>query len=251
MRIFAISDLHLSLSAPYHPDTEEAELYKPMDVFGARWSDYFSRLDKSWRNLVCSEDVVLIAGDISWAMTLDQTQYDFAYLASLPGRKIMIKGNHDYWWSSISRIRAAAPPGLFFLQHSALAVGGLAVCGTRSWLSPSHVDFRENKDRPIYERELLRLRMALEEASSLALPMLVMLHYPPLLDEADESPVASLLESYPVQVCLYGHIHGDQQSAFAGVRKGIRYMNTSMDRLDFNPLQVAEYEEATSVLRWI
>jgi predicted phosphohydrolase len=234
MKIFAVSDLHLSLLEPYSADNQRPALKKPMEVFGLQWHDCFGRLDANWRAIVAEEDAVLLAGDLSWAMTLAEAEFDLAYLASLPGRKIIIKGNHDYWWSSLRKVRQAAPPSLEFLQHSALAVAGHAVCGTRGWLHPQHADFSEQADRAIYEREKLRLRMALEEAQKLDLPIIAMLHYPPLL-KAEESDLSLLLSEYAVQTCVYGHVHGEKAPAFSGPFQGVDYINVSMDRLGFMP----------------
>lgn len=238
MKVFAISDLHLSLTAPYQAGSK-AQLAKPMEVFGSRWDDYFRRMDENWRSCVGEQDAVLIAGDLSWAMTLDEIEHDFAYLGSLPGRKVICKGNHDYWWNSLSRVRNCAPAGLEFLQHSAINLGPCVVCGTRGWLSPQHAEFKSS-DKPIYDRELLRLRMALEEAVGYGLPIIAMLHYPPLLHESDSSEMSALLEQYDVHSCVYGHIHGDKQSAFEGCRNGVSYLNSSMDRLGFMPRLLAE-----------
>jgi len=242
MNIFAISDLHLSLTAPWR-DGLPARLAKPMDIFGQAWADYPGPLAERWQHLVGPEDTVLIAGDISWAMTLAETVHDFAYLQALPGRKLIIKGNHDYWWQSLSRVRKALPPSVEALQHSAARAGGWAVCGTRGWLTPAHRDFQESEDRKIYERELLRLEMALAEGVRFNLPMIVMLHYPPLLPEEEESGFTRLLDAYPVTDCVYGHLHGDKASAFEGERKGVRYHNCSADRLELTPLLVRQAGE--------
>jgi len=243
MNIFAISDLHLSLTAAWRPG-RPALLSKPMDIFGQAWTDYPGPLAERWRRLVRPEDTVLIAGDISWAMTLTEALYDFAYLADLPGRKLIVKGNHDYWWQSLSQVRQALPPSVEPLQHSAARVGGFTVCGTRGWLTPGHRDFQESEDRKIYERELLRLEMALEDGARFSLPIIAMLHYPPLLPEEDQSGFTQLLDCYPVTDCVYGHLHGDKAAAFEGERKGVRYHNCSADRLDLTPLLIRQAGDA-------
>ncbi len=241
MNIFAISDLHLSFAAPYDPeDPQSSPLTKPMDLFGLAWRDYPQRLEKQWRELVREEDAVLLPGDLSWAMTLEEAVHDLDFLGRLPGRKIMIKGNHDYWWQSLSKVREALPRTIEVLQHSAVQVGGFAVCGTRGWLSPGHTDYQESQDRKIYQRELLRLEMALEEAARLALPMIVMLHYPPVLRDDGPTGFTELMERYPVRFCLYGHVHGDRAATFTGRREGVTYWNCSCDRLGFRPLSVTE-----------
>ena len=211
-----------------------------MEKFGQLWADYFRRLEDSWREKVAPEDAVLIAGDVSWALTLPEARFDLDYIEALPGQKVLVKGNHDYWWQSLSRVREAAGGSLHFLQHSAMAIGPWAVCGTRGWLLPCHADFKEEDGR-LLARELLRLEMALNEAARLARPIIVMLHYPPLEDPAQGSPFTELLGRYPaVTDCVYGHIHGDKAPAFEGLYRGVRYQNCSIDRLDFTPRLIAE-----------
>ncbi len=239
MNIFAISDLHLSLVSPWEAG-KPALLAKPMDIFGQAWADYPGPLAERWCSLVRPDDAVLIPGDISWAMTLAETAYDFNYLEGLPGRKLIVKGNHDYWWQSLSQVKKALPSSLEPLQHSAVRVGDRAVCGTRGWLTPAHRDFRESEDCKIYERELLRLEMALADGAKWGLPLIAMLHYPPLLPEEAYSGFTELLDAYPVTDCVYGHIHGDKAAAFDGERKGIRYHNCSADRLDLTPLLIRQ-----------
>ena len=241
MKIFALSDLHLSLSEPYRAgDAHQPSLSKPMLKFGALWQDYFQRLERNWYATVSDEDTVLIAGDISWAMTLAQAEYDLAYIDSLPGRKLMVKGNHDYWWESVSRLRSVLPPSIAVLQHEAVVVGNYAVCGTRGWVLPEHSDFRESSDRKIFDRELIRMELALEQAASFGLPVIAMMHYPPL-DNADiGGQFCELMGRYAVTDCVYGHIHGDKKGAYEGEYKGIRYHNCSIDRIDFCPRLIVE-----------
>lgn len=239
MKLFAISDLHLSFAAPYdEADPARNPLTKPMDVFGPAWRDYPQRLAANWRAAVSPEDTVLLPGDLSWAMTLEEAMYDVDYLHRLPGRKVLIKGNHDYWWQSLSKVRAALPGEMEPLQHSAVQVGDWAVCGTRGWVPPGHPDYRESEDQKIYQRELLRLEMALQEAARLDLPILAMLHYPPVLRDDGATGFTALLEAYRVQFCLYGHVHGDRAATFTGLRQGVQYINCSCDRLGFRPLLV-------------
>lgn len=245
MRIFALSDLHLSLTAPYRAGGGGApRLAKPMSVFGAQWEDFFQRLEANWRAVVTDADAVLLAGDLSWAMTLEEAGNDLAFLSSLPGRKLIVKGNHDFWWSSISRLRAALPPSIVALQHSAQALGGHAICGTRGWLLPEAREFKKGEDDKIYQRELLRLEMALKEAAALRLPIIAMLHFPPLPRPGSASGFCDLLERYQAAACVYGHIHGDKAPAFEGAYRGVRYYNTSADRLAFRPLLIADTETA-------
>lgn len=237
MKIFAISDLHLSLDAPY---AAGGSLAKPMDVFGAFWRDWLPRLTANWRETVSAEDAVLLPGDLSWAMTLEQAKHDLEFIAALPGRKYIVKGNHDFWWQSLSKLKSALEPSIIPLQHSAAEAGGFALCGNRGWLLPTHSDFRESEDRRVYERELLRLDMALAEARAMGKPILLMLHYPPLDISGAESGFSRIIDRYPVKACVYGHIHGNRPGAFAGLRNNVAYHNCSADRLGFCPLLLAE-----------
>lgn len=241
MKVFALSDPHLALAAPFIAN-KPVDTYKPMDVFGLHWQDYYQRLYDNWHARIRSEDVVLMAGDISWAMSLAEITHDFAYLASLPGQIIMIKGNHDYWWQSLSRVRAALPANCQVLQHSCLVAGGRAVCGSRGWLTPDQPDYQEAEDAKIYARELLRLRMALDEGRQTGLPLVAMLHYPPAARAGLRTEMTALLLEYGVTLCVYGHIHGlAAKNLIEGEQEGIFYVNTSCDRLNFMPCLLWEY----------
>ncbi|MCR4963982.1 MAG: metallophosphoesterase [Firmicutes bacterium] len=237
MKLFAISDLHLSLSAPYREGVP-AESYKPMCIFGQQWQDFYRRLAENWRETVSPEDWVLLPGDLSWAMKLPQARYDFDYLAALPGRKVIIKGNHDFWWTSLTQVQAALPPGIVALQHQAIAAGGYAICGERGWLLPGHSDFQPQRDQRVLDRELLRLQLSLEQAAQLALPIILMLHYPPLDEAAEDRCFWEIICRYPVRFCLYGHIHGDKSPAFQGEYQGVSFINCSADRLGLRPLAI-------------
>ena len=235
MKVFAISDPHLALSAPYRAG-EPPQTYKPMDIFGPHWLDYYGALYVNWRQIVEPEDAVLLPGDVSWAMTLPETVHDFEYLAALPGRIIIVKGNHDYWWQSISQVRAALPPNCQALQHSSVIVGNRAVCGSRGWLTPDHPDYCASEDDKIYARELLRLRMALEEGQKSGLPLVALTHYPPLSQQNAKNDVLALLKEFSVEMCVYGHIHGlAAKNTLEGLHHGIEFVNASCDRLNFMP----------------
>jgi predicted phosphohydrolase len=235
VKVFAISDPHLALSAPYRAG-EPPQTYKPMDIFGPHWQDYYATLRDNWLGAVGPQDVVLVAGDISWAMTLPETVHDFDYLAALPGQIVIVKGNHDYWWQSISQVRAALPPNCRALQHSSIIAGGRAVCGSRGWLTPDHPDYCETEDAKIYARELLRLRMALEEGRQSGLPLVALLHYPPLTQKGAQNDMISLFQEFSVQLCVYGHIHGlSAKNAVEGMYHEIEFVNASCDRLNFMP----------------
>jgi hypothetical protein len=230
MTIFAIGDLHLSGSGQ-----------KPMDVFGKHWENHFEHITARWRDMVTPEDTVLIPGDISWAMQFEEAKIDLLRIAALPGAKVLLRGNHDYWWSSISRLRAFLPAGMYALQNDSLALPGLTLCGTRGWDFPTEgfpLDAQEDK---IYRRELIRLEMALQSAAKHGLPILAMTHYPPLLTDHRDTAFTALLEKYGVAMCVYGHLHSAGiPNGYNGTHCGVVYRLVSCDALGFTPVRVWE-----------
>lgn len=231
MRVFAIGDLHL-------PGGQE----KPMDVFGERWAGHGRRIAERWRELVSEEDVVLVPGDISWAMKLDEARDDLAYLGALPGRAVIIRGNHDYWWQAIGKVRRALPPNVAALQNDHVPLGGpWAVCGTRGWVLPGTEGFTE-EDRRIYEREVQRLALSLESAAKAGLrPVIAMLHFPPAHRDGAPTEFTRLLEEYGVRLCVYGHLHGEAaRGALRGTHRGVHYELVACDAIGFAPKLVAE-----------
>jgi hypothetical protein len=230
MRLFAIGDLHLSGGDD-----------KPMDVFGPQWDRHFFHISEHWREKVGNDDLVLVPGDISWAMHLEQPRQDLEKIAALPGRIILCKGNHDYWWNSISRVRAILPANMQALQFSAFDAGEAVVCGTRGWLFPAGEQQLDEANRKIFMRETQRLRIALEEARSLAKgrPMITMMHYPPLLEGERDTTFTALLEEFHVHTAVYGHLHGQGiRSGFTGEYHGIHYHLVSCDSIDFSPKEI-------------
>lgn len=227
MNVYAISDLHL-------PGGEK----KPMDVFGAHWENHFDRIQADWHTRVQPEDVVLIPGDISWAIHLPDAQHDLDTIGMLPGKKVLLRGNHDYWWSSISRVRSALPRHMYALQNDALQFGDLILCGSRGWLCPGATNSNK-EDECIYRRELLRLKMSLDDAKKKSAiqtdPWLVaMLHYPPFTDKNQDTEVSQMLAQYSVRDVVYGHLHGAVVGhAFSGEKAGVRYHLASCDKLNF------------------
>ncbi len=234
MRIFAISDLHLSGHTP-----------KPMEVFGRHWEGHWDRLRGAWRNLVAENDAVLIPGDISWAMTLDQAFVDLDEIAAMPGHKLLLRGNHDYWWSSLQRVRTMLPKGMTALQNDAVRLDGVVVCGTRGWTCPGSSAW-QGSDEKIYQREIIRLRLTLEDAKRKLQPgddLIAMLHYPPFNERQDPSGFSMLLEQFGVRLAVYGHLHGLQPgTAFEGEKNGIQYRLVSCDYLDFVPTLLWQQE---------
>ena len=220
MAVFAIADLHLPARQ------------KPMDVFGDHWRDHFQRIRQDWLNRVDDGDAVLLPGDLSWAMRLEDALEDLRCIGQLPGRKLLMRGNHDYWWSSIGRVRRALPGGMFALQNDSLRLDGRLYAGTRGWTLPGP-EVPED-DLRIYRRERMRLELSLAHArrADAAAPITVMMHFPPLTE--DEPGFSDILEAYGVEDCVYGHLHGPAiYGAVRGERRGVRYHQVSCDGLDF------------------
>lgn len=225
MALYAIADLHLSLGAD-----------KPMDVFWG-WKDYVPRLKANWNRLVKPEDTVVLPGDISWAMKLENAIEDFSFIDRLPGRKIILKGNHDYWWTTVSKMNAFCAAQGFetiqFLNNNCYFEEQVAICGTRSWL----FDVGEPHDLKVMNRELGRLRASLESAKDAE--KLVFLHYPPLYPTGNAQEVVALLQEFGVRECWYGHLHGGSiRGAIQGEVDGIHYRLISADALGFCPLRI-------------
>ncbi len=236
MKVFAIGDLHLSFGEPTAAGAwRQATTYKPMEVFGAAWNRYYERIYESWQHLVGPEDAVLMPGDTSWAMTLAAAAWDFDFLAQLPGHIYLGRGNHDYWWQGIGKLRQALPANVTPLHHSCACVGGRAVCSTRGWQLPGQGDGAE-ADAKILQRELLRLEMALAEGQATGLPLVAMLHYMPCQRQGQDSVFLELLRRYEVELCVYGHLHGgDCRHAVQGPCCGVELVNVSCDCLGFEP----------------
>lgn len=227
MSLYVISDPHLSLTTD-----------KSMTVFPG-WDDYVMRLEKQWRQLVTPEDTVVLAGDISWAMTLDDALEDFRFLHSLPGRKLLFKGNHDYWWCTRRKMDAFFEENgltsLTVVHNDAVAVDGrFAVCGSRGWF---YDDAEDNVK--ILRREAERLRTSIRAAKQTGLEPIVFLHYPPLFDGRVCEELTDVLKAEGIQRCYYGHIHGAGiRQAFEGEWEGITFRLTSCDALRFCPLRI-------------
>ena len=230
MRLFAIGDLHL-------PGGDD----KPMDVFGSQWDRHFLRIRENWLRLVGEEDTVLIPGDISWAMQLADAKADLDEIGRLPGRKVLCKGNHDYWWNSISRVRSILHPSMIALQHSAADIGEAVVCGTRGWMIPTGEAPLDAQNEKICRREAERLRLALDSAAKMTegRPLAVMMHYPPLLATEKDTIFTEILEEYRVNTVVYGHLHGAGiQIGFTGEHNGISYHLVSCDSIGFEPKEI-------------
>lgn len=234
MHIYAIGDLHL-------PGHEE----KPMNVFGDHWDRHFDIIRENWLRLVKPEDVVLIPGDISWAMQLTDALDDLNDIAELPGTKLLLRGNHDYWWSSIGKVRAALAPSMYAIQNDALVLGNYVFCGTRGWMFPTAQQPLNEQNEKIYQRELMRLEMSLARAAEIAegRRLMVMLHYPPLFADGLSTGFTDILEQHPSAQVVYGHLHGlGIRIAFEGERNRVNYQLVSCDAIDFCPRLIAQDE---------
>ena len=216
-----------------------------MDVFGGQWKDHHLKMAEKWDALVGPEDVVLCPGDLSWAMRLDEAKEDLAWIGSRRAKQIVLgRGNHDYWWSGISKVRAALPERCVALQNDAIDLGDVVVCGSRCWTVPGASDFSA-ADRKIYEREIHRLQLSLEHGKKMAQgrPLIAAIHYPPFTSRKQSTAYSDLLEKYEVNICIYGHLHGAQAHAKAvqGQKNGITYRLVSADATDFSPVKIWPY----------
>ncbi len=225
MSIFAIADLHLSLGTT-----------KQMDIFSG-WEGYTNLLKESWEGLVTAEDTVILPGDISWAMKLSECYEDFNFINRLPGRKILIKGNHDYWWTSLKKMQEYLSHNDFssisILHNNSFLVEGVAICGTRSWLFERGEPF----DQKVALREVGRLVASLESAGENE--KIVFLHYPPIFRNEYSGLIIDAMKKYDVKNCYYGHLHSHTiKHAFNGTEDGILYRLISADALKFTPLKI-------------
>ncbi|MGL5648579.1 MAG: metallophosphoesterase [Clostridium sp.] len=226
MALYAISDLHLALNTD-----------KPMDIFGEKWASHDEKIKENWLSKVKEEDTVLIAGDISWAMRWSESEEDLKFIDRLPGKKIISKGNHDYWWTSITKLNSIFE-NTKFLQNNYYIYEDYAICGTRGWI-PRNEKYTEH-DEKIYKRECIRLKLSLDEAKKNGYKkFIVMLHYPPTNDRFEDSEITDILEEYKIEKVIYGHIHGyGLKNILTGTRNNIEYVMTSSDYLDFDPIKL-------------
>lgn len=221
MKIFAISDLHLSLATD-----------KPMNIFGDNWEDHPEKIAADWLAQVSEDDLVLLPGDHSWGLKLNEAVPDLDFIGELPGRKVLIKGNHDLWWQSRKKVESVLPPSICILQNEALVFDGWTICGTRGWVTPQDERISPD-DQKVYARELLRLEMSLKKAEP-DKPIIAMLHYPPVNSAGEATEFAHLMSRYGVTMCIYGHLHGPTtRFAFEGELNGVDYHLVSADHLDF------------------
>ncbi len=224
MKIYAISDLHISTNTN-----------KPMDVFGGNWVNYLEKIRTDWQNKVTDEDLVLIGGDISWAMDIADAKKDINTLKDLKGKKVLIKGNHDYWWGGIGKVKDILPENFYALQNDSIRFEGIVICGSRCWSVPGSPDFNE-QDKKIYLREIERLKLSLKSAQKLKQEgdkLIALIHYPPFNVNREDSGFTELFKEYNVDSVIYGHLHGKNVRADKLVIKdNVKYYLTSCDQVD-------------------
>ena len=246
MAVWAIADLHLSFGVPN----------KQMDIFGPQWKNYTEKIENHWRALIAPTDLILIPGDISWAMHVEEAAPDLQWIDRLPGTKVLIKGNHDYWWNSLSKLKSILPSSCHLIQNNSWNWQEISIAGTRLWDVPGLnfngiIEFKEqqkpltekdesSESQKIYQRELGRLETSLKSMSPLAKKRIVMTHYPPIGSALEETEVSRMLEKYKVDICVFGHLHNVKPGHLLfGQRNGVTYHLTACDYLeDFKPLKI-------------
>ena len=229
MSIYCISDLHLSLSTD-----------KPMDIFGNNWIGHFDKISAYFKENITDEDVVLIAGDTSWGMSIEDAMPDLKAIDELPGKKYIIRGNHDYWWSSYAKINSLGLKTITFIQNNAFRIDGKVICGTRGWTVPEGTS--SDDDKRIFDREVIRLKLTVDCAKKLQKEgdeIILLMHFPPFNSAIEDSAFTEIIAEYNVGKVIYGHLHGNNARMAPVIdKKGIKYLLTSCDFLDFIPLKL-------------
>ncbi len=247
MRIWAIGDLHLSFGVKD----------KSMDIFGPNWRGHAEKIASNWKSTIHPEDLVLIPGDLSWALKLEEAVPDLQWVHDLPGTKVLIKGNHDYWWGSLNKITGVLPPSIHLIQNNVFNWKDVTIGGARLWDTPEYsfgewIDFQENPkakevdelvqeefSEKIFNRELERLKMSLNSLNKDATLRIAMTHYPPIGADLKPSRAAQILEQHQIQICVFGHLHNlKTDEPLFGVARGIRYILTSCDYIHFQPIAI-------------
>ena len=237
MAIYALADLHLALSNPE----------KSMDVFGSRWEGYIDRVRDNWINTVTDADTVLIPGDISWATYIDKAEEDFRFISELPGNKLLSRGNHDFWWTTMKKMEEYfAEKGftnLQFVRTNVVEADGCLISGTRGWMIESRDSIEGSDNRKIYERERLRIQMCVDKLNEVdpdhSRKHILMIHYPPITAKQEFTDFAQLIADGGVDICVYGHLHGKaHKKAFEGDFGGTKFICSSADYVEFCPVKI-------------
>ncbi len=228
--IYAISDLHLDITKD-----------KDMNVFGDVWMDYEEKIFNNWKSLVKEDDLVLVPGDISWAMTLEEAYEDLRRIDELPGRKILLKGNHDYWWQSLNKIKKLGFESMEFLQNNSFIHDRTLIVGTRGWADPTSSEFKE-ADRKVFERELLRMELSIKDAKKKDYDdVIAIMHYPPFTKDRMPNDFEEIFRNNGIDQVIYGHLHGKGlENVVEGHIEGIEYFCASADYLEFKPIVIKE-----------
>lgn len=249
MRIWALADLHLSFGVEN----------KSMDFFGPNWDRHAARIEQHWKEKISEDDLVLIPGDISWALKIEDAAIDLQWIHQLPGTKVMLKGNHDFWWGSLTKMAPFLPPSIHLIQNNAFHWQGVTIGGARLWDTREYsfgpfIDFKENSrekkkeidlaeqeavNEKLFERELQRLEMSLAQLDPHAAIRIAMTHYPPIGADLAPTKASQILEKHRINICAFGHLHNIKPHLqLFGQARGIRYELTSCDYLKFEPLQI-------------
>lgn len=247
MAIWAIGDLHLALGVPK----------KRMDTFGGPWINYTQKIEENWRKVVQEDDLVLIPGDISWAMTIEDVIPDLEWIHNLPGTKVVLRGNHDYWWTSLNKVEKILPPSIHLIQNNSFFWNDVAIGGARLWDTPEYafgpyINYTENplaknltvpedprETEKLFLRELGRLELSLQSMNPAAKKRIAMTHYPPIGVDLGESRTAAILEKYKIDICVFGHLHNIKPGIYLfGNRNDIKYVLASADYIDFKPVRL-------------
>ncbi|CEQ28708.1 metallophosphoesterase [Paraclostridium sordellii] len=230
MSLYAIGDLHFSTA-----------VNKPMNIFGDNWENHEKKIIGSWNSKVNKNDTVLIVGDTSWGINMDEATFDLDIIHNLPGKKIYVKGNHDYWWTTVAKLNKLYED-MSFLQNNFYSYNEYAICGTRGWICPNDVKFTED-DEKIYKREAHRLKLSLDAAKKAGFEkVIVITHYPPTNDKLEPSLFTDIYEEYKVEKVIYGHLHGKEsfKMGLEGIREGVEYKLVSCDYVDFNLVKIMD-----------
>ena len=244
MNIWAIADLHLCFGVPN----------KTMEIFGTDWKNYIEKIKNNWLEKITADDLVLIAGDISWGKNLAEARPDFLFLNALPGIKIIIKGNHDYWWTTQSKLKNFLPSSIHFIHNNVFNFRNISIAGTRLWDSKEYdfskyIRYVKNPktskapkpidNEKIFLREIERLKLSLSHLDKNAKIKIAMCHYPPISATLEDSIISKILEKHHIDICVFGHLHHVHKSMkIFGKKNNIKYLLTSSDYLDFMPLKI-------------
>lgn len=250
MSVWALSDPHLAFGVPE----------KTMEAFGPSWHKYAEQIETNWKKLISAEDLVLLPGDISWAMQLEDALVDLKWIDALPGTKVILRGNHDYWWPSSSKLSKILPSSIHFIQNNTFTWKEIAIGGSRLWDTPeysfhSFIEFQENpkakvktpemlgkekeEDERIFIRELERLKLSLSQLPRDAKVKIALTHYPPIGANLSPSRASEILEQFKIDICIFGHLHNIRKGTLPfGEARGVKYLFASCDYLDFIPLKV-------------